>query len=193
VTDNDDRYIAAWIRKAEALAERLMVPPAEVYETLIERGYTGDRVRNTVSVETAVAFIGSLFRPEEILPVYEVALRFENHPKRPTTPANLQRYVKQVLLRNCGERGKRRFRRVKHGAYRLQLSNPELRVAVLDELAAQRAFVGSRRLMELFDVSHERLLEVLGPLVGQNRVVSRPNSTTKNRDWCLLRYAEVFR
>jgi hypothetical protein len=192
MTDNDP-YISSWIRKTEALAERLMVPPSEVYETLIERGYTAGRGRKTVPTDTSVSFVGSLFRPEEILPVYEVTQRFENHPDRPSSSDNYQRYVKQILVRNCDDRGKRRFRRVGHGAYRLLLTNPELRAAILEELSAQRAYVGSRRLMELFDVSHDRLLEVLGPLVAQNRVVSRHNSTTNNRDWCLVRYAGVFR
>lgn len=186
----NDRDIAAWIRKAEVLSERLGVPPSEVYEALIERGYSTKR--STVPRQEAVAFVAALFRPEEILPVPEVTRRFTQDPKRVVQTKDPQGYIKALLSRNADERGLRRFRRVGHGAYRLQLSNAELRVALMQELSTQRTFVGSRRLMEMFDVSHDRLLEVLGPLVSRGSVVSRPNTTTQSRDWCLQRYAEVF-
>jgi hypothetical protein len=187
---DNDAHIAAWIRRTEALAERLMVPPAEVYETLIERGYTGNRLRETVPVDRIVSFVAALFRPEEVLGTPEVVLRYQSKPNPTTHSDNLQRYIKQILVRNCDDRGLRRFKRVRHGVYRLQLSNPELRAAMLDELTSQRAFVSSKRLMELFDVSYERLHEVLVPI--KDKVVSCMNETTKSRDWCMTKYARIF-
>jgi hypothetical protein len=168
-----------------------MVSPSEVYDTLIERGYSGNRLRETVPADRVVSFVSSLFRPEEVLDIPEVVLRYENHPDSPAQSENLTRYIKQILTRNCDEKGLRRFRRVRHGAYRLQLSNPELRAAMLEELATQRTFVSSKRLMELFDVSYERLHEILVPI--KDKVVSRMNETTESRDWCMVKYAAVFR
>jgi hypothetical protein len=190
---DQDILLNAYIRKTEALAQRLCVAPGEVYDTLVERGYTGQRLRHTVPTDESVALVASLFRPEEVLPVFIVSDRFDAHANRKAVEStDSQRYVKEVLCRNCGEQGKRRFRRVTRGNYRLQLSDAELRAAIIGELTTQRMFVGSRRLMELFDVSHDRLLQVLGPLVSQGRIVSKPNGLTRNRDWCLDLYAKLF-
>ena len=189
---DDTRIIAAWIRKTDALAERLGVPPADVYETLTDLGYTGERKRFTMSTKDTVAFISSLFRPAEILSIPELTIRFTSRDGVKATPPVLERYITAILSRNEGEKGCRRFRRVRKGAYRLQLSNAELRVSALEEMANQRAFVSSKRFMELFDISYDRLFEVLKPLSQQGRVISRPNSTTGSRDWCLQKYAGLF-
>jgi hypothetical protein len=189
---SQDQAITAWIRKAEILAEQLMVDPSEVYDALVQRGYTGRKPRNSLPVDTSVALISSLFSAEEILTISEVTSRYLKQKSQPIRTTNPNRYIRVVLARNSNENGKRRFRRVKAGAYRLILSNAELRLALLKELEAQRVFVGSRRLMEMFDISYERLKEALGPMAQRNLVTSRPNSTTKSRDWCLTKYAEVF-
>lgn len=189
---SQDQAITAWIRKAEILAEQLMVDPSEVYDALVQRGYTGRKPRNSLPVDTSVAIISSLFSAEEILTISEVTSRYLKQKSQPIRTTNPNRYIRVVLARNSNENGKRRFRRVKAGAYRLILSNAELRQALLKELEAQRVFVGSRRLMEMFDISYERLKEALGPMAQRNLVTSRPNSTTKSRDWCLTKYAEVF-
>lgn len=188
-----DRTIALWLRKTQALADLLMVDPVDVYSTLVERGYTEDRQRQTLSIDQAVVMVASVFRSEEVLPVSEVTRRVEKHEDFATVAKNdASRYVRAILSRHSGEFGKKRFLRVMRGGYRLQLNNHELRSAIVSELRQQRQFVGSRRLTELFGVPYDRIVEVLAPLASKGEVVSRVNSATQARDWCLERYAEVF-
>lgn len=188
----EDKAISAWIRRTERLADRLAVNPSEVYDALIERGYTGSTARTTIPTAETITVLASLFRPEELLSCAEVISRYLRLDNQPLRSINPPRYIKEVLSRHSNGRGKNRFRKTKLGVYRLNPSNHELRAACLEELSSQKGFVGSRRLMEMFDISYERLKEVLGPPSQQGRVVSRPNMITKARDWALAQYAESY-
>jgi len=186
-----DQTIVLWLRRTKILADWLMVDPADVYSTLVERGYTEERARATITADQSVALVASIFRPEETLTLYEITRRVEKHKELAPTK-NLDHYVRLILSRHSDGKGKRRFRRVIRGGYRLQLSTPELRSAITRELRDQRQFVGSKRLMEMFEVSYESLVDVLAPLVKSREVVSITNSRTQSRDWSLPQYADTL-
>lgn len=190
---DSDPTIIHWLRKTRALSEQLMVDPSDVYSTLIDRGYTEERPKATISVDQAVAMVSSVFRPEETLATHEVLRRFRSHKDAKSVTTAPSTYVRLILSRHSGSKGKRRFRRVVRGGYRLELSNAELRVAILSELRDQRQFVGSRRIMEMFEVPYDRLADILTPLVNKGEVISKLNASTQNRSWCLPQYSNIAR
>jgi len=191
VTTTDDQTIIKWIRKTEALAENLMVDPADVYTTLIERGYSRESKRTTLPTDRSVQGIASVFRPEEVLSIDAITKRFtENTEFDSYYTDNPNHYIRLMLSRHAGDHGLRRFKKVARGKYRLALGAQELRLAILDELKSQKTFVSARRLIELFDVPYTRIVDTLSSLVEKGELVTRVNATTDSKEWCLSGYTE---
>lgn len=178
------------MKKGLELSKQFGVEPAGLYTWGVERGFETDTL--TLSTDQILQVLVSLFRADEVISLKEVVYRLEQHDLFELIGTkDTYQYVRRMLARHTGDKGRQRFTRLKWGTYRLQLSPAELRAAILSELTEQKGFVGSRRLLELFDISYPELVDVMTPLTNSGKVASRLNATTENRDWCLSRYADL--